>query len=335
MRLTVLGSFPKIPAGSGPSVRTALNRFERREIGPRALEETFRAVTRQTLSLFSRAGLDSVTDGQIRWGDLTDPLCRDVDNLVAGGLQRYFDNNFYYRHPIVVGRLQWQGGALAEWTRQAAAIADRPLKVAIPGPLTVWALSEDQSYADRETLLADLVEVLSLEAESVVASGAAEVQWDEPALAAGLVPEVDLARSVLTDLLTHDLGAPQSVALSFGPASPWLDLLAALPAARVYLDLASDPKALRRLETERLPWEVGLGLLDARDVRLEPLAETVAQVEAVAAHQGSDRVWLHPNAGLEFLPPDRASAKVLHLAAVRRACEGSAVQPTEGGSIHA
>ncbi|MCL8209042.1 MAG: synthase [Actinomycetia bacterium] len=326
MKATVLGSFPKIPAGPGPSVRAALNRFERREIGPRDLEETYRAVTRRALETFGAAGLTTVTDGQIRWNDLTDPVVRDVDNLVSGGLERFFDNNFYYRRPTVVGRLQWQGGVLAEWTRLARADTDRPLKVALPGPVTVLALADDRSYGDPGTLLADLVEVLALEAASVARAGAVEIQWDEPAAVTDSpVPPADVV-AAWRALVAANPDVPQSLAFYFGAQTPWLDRLPEVGVGRVYFDVVTDPALLGPLAAERWPFEVGLGLLDARDVRLEPPETVLRHVAAVAAVQGAARVWLHPNTGLEFLPPDRAADKVRHLGVVARQADAHLAQ---------
>lgn len=325
MKITVLGSYPRIPAGAGPSVRTALNRFDAGQITPWELETTVRAVTRSVLELAAEMGLDTTTDGQIRWHDLLDPIVRDVDNLRPGGLQRYFNNNFYYRRPEIVGRLAWAGGALAEWTRIARALyPDVALKVALPGPFTVAQLADDLSYRDRARLLADLVDVLRLEAESVARVGVAEIQWDEPALVAGNPPPTGEVEAVLRDLAVGPWACPVSLAFYFGSLTPYLDVLARLPYARVYGDVVADPTLATFWSTETVPYEVGLGLLDAREVRLEAVDAVAETVAAVVARQGRDRVWLHPNAGLEWLPPDWARRKVERLAAVRKAVEEAA-----------
>ena len=321
MKTTVLGSYPKIPVRSGPSVRQAVQRFERRAIGPRELEQVMRAVTRRTISVFEEAGLTRVTDGQIRWNDLADPVVCDTDNVVHGGLERFFDNNFYYRVPTVVGRLQYQGGVLAEWTRQAHQAATRPLKVALIGPVTLTAMADDRSYRNRDLLLQDVVEILALEAASVAEAGAAEVQWDEPAAVAG--PPVDRAQALAawTALIASNPAVEQSLAFYFGPAGGWLDRLMDTGVRRVYLDLVTEPGLADRLSREALPFEVGLGLLDARNVRLEDRDAVLSVASRVAARQGAERVWLHPNAGLEFLPPDRAEAKVAWLGRLGREIE--------------
>lgn len=322
MKTCVIGSFPKIPAGAGASVRTALQKFERGSIGPRELNATYRAVVERVVTLAQEAQLDLTTDGQIRWYDLFDPLGRDIDNLKPAGLLRLFDNNFYYRHPVITGRLQFQGGTLSAWTREAVALSSVPIKIALPGPFTIVALSEDQSYHDRSRLLADVVEVLQLEAQSLADTGAVEVQWDEPALAAD--PDAwtaDDVHSVYGDL-TQGASLAQAVAFYWGTSASWLRALEGLAVNRVYVDLVSDPQALKALSEQEWPFETGAGLLDARTVRAEDPEEVVRQLEPVIRRQGSDRVWLHPSSGLELLPPDRATAKVKALSTIKNLING-------------
>ena len=325
MKTCTIGSYPKVPSGTGPSIRTAIQRFERGTMKPSELYSTYEAVTRQTLVLSQEARLDAATDGQIRWGDLFDPLCRDVDNLEAGGLLRWFDNNFYYRHPVVTGRLQYQGGALAAWAREAVAFP-LPIIVALPGPFTFAALAEDQSYHNSGALLADVVEILALAARSLSSTGIFEVQWDEPGLAAlESVETQPNVRSVYGDLINANPELRQSIALYWGSSRPWLDILAHTPAARISIDACADPDALEILQQETFPFEVGLGLLDARDVRLEVPDRVASRLAPVLRRYGEGRVWLHPNSGLEFLPPDCAAQKLNLLRATKAALYGEEV----------
>ena len=331
MKLTVLGSYPRVPESSGPSVRTALNGFDRGQVTPRELEDTFQAVTRRVLALAAQYGLTTTTDGQVRWYDATDPVVRDTENLVAGGLTRYFNNNFYYRQPVVRGRLSWNGGTLLAWTRVALGLGSAvPLKAVIPGPLTLAALSEDASYHHRGRLLKDLVEVLRLEADSLRDTGIVEIQWDEPALAVQAAQDPDEAAAVLGDLFQGAGTCPESLALYFGGTTRWLPLLRKIGVSRVYADLVADPGLATLWAEEREPFEVGLGLLNAREVRLESVEDVASPLEPVLRCQGEDRVWLHPSAGLEWLPPDWAKKKLQRLQAVRSHIRGTGHIDGEG-----
>lgn len=330
MKIAVQGSYPKIPAGTGASVRSQIQRFDRGQATPRDLDRTYRQVTERVLDLAHDVGLDMTTDGQIRWNDCFDPIVRDVDNVYSEGLLRLFDNNFYYRHPVLRGRLAFQGGTLRYWTSQAVEHSKVPIKVALPGPFTFLALSEDHSYHDDDRLLSDLVAVLKLERESLAALGVVEVQWDEPALARDKAIDASRVTGVLAELL-KDSSLPQSVALFWGrESSRWLEPFADLDLSTVYVDTVSDASAPQILASTTVSYAVGVGALDARNVRLEDPEAIARQLEPILRKQGADRVILHPSSGLELLPPDRAEAKVRRLAEVRETVLGRKSQQSEG-----
>ncbi len=323
MKIALQGSYPKIPAGPGPSVRTQIQRFDRGLSGPRDLERTYREVTARVLNLAAEVGVDLTTDGQIRWNDAFDPIVRDVDNLYAEGLLRLYDNNFYFRHPVIRGRLAFQGGSLRYWTTLAAEVSRVPLKVALPGPFTFLALAEDQSYHHPERLLRDLIEVLQMERDSLTEAGVVEIQWDEPQLAQRREVDAQSVIDVYRSLLS-EASLPQSLALYWGPrVHSWLEPLASLPWSAVYLDAVADPEVYAVLAAVSMPWTVGVGAIDARNVRLEDPEGLARQLEPVLHRQSAERVVVHPTSGLELLPPDRAEAKVRQLAAVRAAVDGT------------
>ncbi|PSR34595.1 MAG: synthase [Sulfobacillus benefaciens] len=328
MRITTLGSYPKIPADHGPSVRTAIQRFERGSIGPTQLEQTIRDRTRHVIQVAKAHRLDLTSDGMIRWNDMFDGVVRDIDNVQSAGLLRFLDNNFYYRHPLVRGRLSFQGGVVRWWMTQAVGVSTIPVKAVLPGPFTFLQLSQDDSYHNRQALLDDVVEVLRLEANSLLDTGIQEIQWDEPALA--YYPGWDIGEvSETLAHLTKDLSVDQSLALYWGPGvHRWIEPLAIAGFSRLYLDAVSDPEVVPRLSSEQLPVEVGVGLIDARQVKKESVPELVKKLEPILRVQGESRVWLHPNGGLELLPPDHAEGKVHVLSQVRDAV---AIAPRNGG----
>ncbi len=311
MKTTVMGSYPKILAGSGPSVRSAIQRFEKGLITPTQLFETYSEVTRRVLDQAFSANLDRTTDGQIRWYDLFDPVVRDLDNVHSAGLIRLFDNNFYVRHPLITGRLQYQGGTLAAWSREAASYSRVPLKVALPGLFTFLDLQEDTSYGNTDNLLADLIDVMRLAVRHLASTGVVEVQWDEPSLAYSSSSwSASRVQEAYKTLMDPEVEIEHSIALYWGKSSLWLDTLSQLPLSRISCDAVSEPRVLDILAVDKLNVAVGLGVIDARNVRMEAPEELIRIVEPVLRQQGDERTWIHPSCGLEFLPPDRAEQKI-------------------------
>lgn len=318
VQITVVGSYPKLPeVTEGPNVRNAISRFEAGRISLRELEAAVRQTVERVIREQEEAGVDLVTDGQIRWDDLVTPFARDLGSVDIGGLVRFFDNNVYYRRPVIKGRVWFRGSSLAYEVRQAKTFARKPLKVALPGPFTFARLSVDEHYHDLARLVMDVAEALNLEARALVEAGADVIQFDEPSLLFDATPEeVRLAREALR-VAREGLGVPVALYTYFRDAEPLFGALLEFDVDIVGFDLASGPGLARRLAETDAGRKVGLGLVDGREWRLEGAEELARTIEAVGRRQGFDRLYVNPSCGLEFLPQGRALAKLRRLAEAR------------------
>jgi len=320
MRTTVVGSYPKVTDDNQENLPGVIDRWQKQQVGDAAFSAALRTVTQRIIQEQERAGLDLITDGQIRWEDLTHPVGARLQNVRLGGLRRFFDNNVYYRRPLVGGTPIWTAPILVDWFTQAMAMTARPLKATLPGPLTFTVLAEDQrdGKADPDTLLRDVAVALRREVEALVAAGATHIQLDEPALE----PSQPLAEAGVRAIneVFHGIQATRWVALYFYDVTPLVPTLATLRADVLSLDLVTGPGLVERVSA--LPQQLALGVLDARNTRLEPLDAVRRVVERVAASVSPDRLWLTPNCGLEFLPHGRALKKLELLAAVARTFAG-------------
>lgn len=324
MQTTIIGALPKLPVRyeDADNIRRALNAFEAGRIGVQALETAQTGTQARALAWQADAGIDLAGDGQTRWQDLLSPLCLDLAGMEAGGLIRFFNNNTYYRHPVIGGRIALEGRTLPGWFAEARALAHGPLKASLPGPFTIARLSEDRHYHDLDGLLADLAEAVGLIASLLVRAGAAVVELEEPALSR----ERDAAarRQGLAAVRAAAAAAhtPVRLSLYFGDPAPWLAELADLALEGVSFDLVEAPSLGEVLAAETFPGRIGLGLVDARDLRLESPQALAARLEPIARRQGDGRLLLHPNTALEYLPSDGAVRKLALLSQTKRALEG-------------
>ena len=108
MQTTAVGSYPKIPNRPRPArLRQAYARLDRGDITPEELAQVEDEVSVEVIQEQVEAGLDLITDGQVRWEDDQTHIMRRLTGVEIGGLQRYLDTNTYYRQPEVVGPLRW------------------------------------------------------------------------------------------------------------------------------------------------------------------------------------------------------------------------------------
>jgi len=323
MKTTVVGSYPKVTTDNQENLPGTIDRWQKQQVGSADLEKALQTTTRRVIQEQERAGVDLITDGQIRWEDLTHPVGAKLQGVRLGGLRRFFDNNVYYRRPLITGTPTWMAPILVDWFRQAQGMATKPLKVALPGPLTFAVLAEDQrnGQVKPETLVRELAVALRKEVETLVAAGVAHIQLDEPALEPGQ-PMVEAGIRAINEVF-QGIKATRWVACYFHDVTPIISKLAALDADVLSLDLVAGPSLADRLGA--LPQAVALGVLDARNTKLESADAVTALVErALRQRLGgrADRTWLTPTCGLEFLPHSQALKKLDLLVSVARRAAG-------------
>lgn len=297
-----------------------LHKHDRAEISDAELVHAYRATITRVVKEQEDAGVDLLTDGQIRWDDLLTPISRQLDGVQVGGLLRYFDNNVYYRHPIVKGPIRWRGPATVDDYRIAAGATTRPVKAVIPGPITFASLAEDRFYRDFEKLALSVTDALHQEAAALDRAGAPWIQIDEPALG-GQGLWMPLARACL-ETITRGLRARTVLATYFRPVDSIWAQLRSVPVDAIQLDVVDRPAQLDLVLQSPPDGEVVLGCIDARNTRLEDRDVLVGLMERAAERLGRDRLWASPNCGLEFLPHATAQKKMVRLVEAVKVANG-------------
>lgn len=289
--------------------------FERGRLDADSLRLEAEEEARRLVALQEEWGLDYVTDGQLRWQDLLRPLAAGLPGVHAGAVTRWFDNNSFYRRPVIERRLQPTGQAVLPWI-VADALAGRPWKAILPSPWALAALSEDHAYGDVDALLADAAEVLRAEAAALQAAGCRYIQFSDPTLVArGGEGEAGPALAALGRVV-DGLTATTGLYTFFGDAAPLLGALLDAPVDEVGFDLYSTD--LDGLDGRASGKGLVLGVLDGRNSLLEDATEAAATARRVADRLGADRLSVVPSCDLEFLPYDVAVAKGRRLGDVKR-----------------
>lgn len=317
MKTTVIGAYPKISDGN-QELRRALHRHDRGELDASGLAGVLDESTRSAMGELEWAGVDVINDGQIRWDDLLAPFARAWGGCDRGPLERFYDNNTYFRQPVITGPITTDGKTLVRDFEFARGVVRGQLKAAVCGPLTFATLAEDRHYRSLEDRTLAVADAIAAEIRGLGAAGATLVDVEEPALVAR--PEhFALARSAVERLASA--GVPLALQTYFFPADPLLDALAAFPVSQVGIDVRSrETHVLDKLNALRQT--VVLGIVDARNTRIETERELAGFIEAALKRIPADYLWLAPTTGLEYLPHDIAAQKLKALVAAAHATGG-------------
>lgn len=337
MFATLVGAYPRTPIPGQPfPLRAAHRRLERREIDHDGFREVQDTLVREVIGEQIDAGLGMLTDGQIRWEDAQTAVTRGLEGFESTGLLRYFDTNTYYRQPRATSEPRWTRPILVEdWcfadgvAREAAAergLAPLAVKACLVGPYTLARLS-DPGALGRESLTMALAEALGQEVGELVQAGAPLVQVDENALSL-IGPEDGAERKLASEALTRLTSALEGLdgshlclAVTMGSAEHAGPALFFDQPFHSYLfDLIKGPDNWRIIS--HAPGDRGIvcGVADARNTARddEPVMIWAGRYAASLNGRGRDRVGLAPSTGLEYLPRDRANAKIQALGEAAR-----------------
>jgi 5-methyltetrahydropteroyltriglutamate--homocysteine methyltransferase len=268
---------------------------------------------RTLIALQREVGLDYVVDGQLRWQDLLRPLTDGTPGMHAGGIIRWFDNNAFFRHPVITGALHPSGKAVLS-VLNLPALTGTKWKAVLPSPFTLARLAENASKRTADEILSDAAEVVRAEAQSLAAAGCAYIQFSDPVLVTRAKNgDLNKARGALARV-TEGLKVRTALHTFFGDAGPVLGELVKFPVDEIGIDLYSGT-----LDTAKLPKGVAagktvlVGALDGRNSHVEDASTLVDEALRVWHVTGAADVALVPSSALEFLPWDVAIVKTRRL----------------------
>jgi 5-methyltetrahydropteroyltriglutamate--homocysteine methyltransferase len=313
-----LGLIPTAPVGSHalPAISLlALEHIRAGGLGERDVAEVLEDASRLAIGDQERAGLDVVSDGEVRRHDFIMSFYGRLTGLQEAPPARRLGPYLYDSTPVwdVVDAVSAPAGlgTVAEF-EFARTCTDRPVKVACPGPLTLHQpLRLAGGYRNYGDLLWDLAGIVNGELRRLVAAGCRLVQVDESSPAAqGTSPAqfVELFNRTVEGVEAH-----VGLHVCFGnlrgrPHSPrrYGELLPALRQARadvLLLELANREMAeLEDIAAADLPQDVAAGVVDVKSFHRESAEEVADRLRQVAQHVPAERVWAVPDCGLWETP---------------------------------
>ena len=291
-----------------------------RRVSTANLEAIHDVAIKAALKDQERAGIDVVSDGELRRDNDIDYLLARIPGLVIPERTKlhYFD----YLKAEVLGSLpEPESGALglAADYRFTVANTDQPVKFSFTGPFSLSRRITNRGYAAERDLVLDLAGWLNAEARSLVAAGARYLQIDEPFLA-GYTDQVGLAVEAVNRVV-DGVEAHWALHVCYGNryARPLWEghysfLFPAVLDARVdRLTLEFARKGyddLALLAEHSWDRQLGLGVIDVKNHNVETADMVATRIRRALDVIPAERLVVNPDCGLRHLPPDVALAKL-------------------------
>ncbi len=292
-------------------------------VDPEQLSEAQNDATLIAIHEQEMAGLDIITDGEIRRESYSNRFATALTGVDLANPGTAIDRTGKLNPvPRITGRIRRQRPVEVEDVKFLRAHTDRRIKMTVPGPFTMSQQAQNDFYENEWEMALDYAVAVNEEAQDLFNAGADIVQIDEPYMQAR--PEA--ARQYGLEALNRaleDLTGETAVHICFGYAAhqhdrpegySFLRELADCPVHGVSIETAQSGLDCQILAT--LPdKKIILGVLDLSTHEVET-PETVADtIRRALPHCPAERIIVAPDCGLKYLPREVAFGKIKAMAA--------------------
>ncbi len=285
------------------------------KITDKELTTTLYHYTEEVVKHQKEENLTYVIDGMLRWNDLFRPLAENMDGVEVNGLVRWFDNNLFYKKPVVTGVINLRKSIVDEYV-MLSSLTGSKWKFILPEPFTMASMVDNVYYRRFEDLLFAVAEIIGEEAYNAYVSGASQVQLSAPYLVFQKLTEdeLDMAMQAVeevrkrtkADLLLHTY---------YGPVGNVMPRLLDFPVDVVGVDLTQTPD--RQLTEYSLTKNVCLGIIDGRNSMLEDVNITARRIVKILEKIEVRELHIAPSCEFEMLPYEVALRKVTVLSKLK------------------
>ena len=296
-------------------------------VAPEWLEQAQDDATLLAIRDQERAGLDIITDGEMRRESYSNRFATALDGVDIDNPGTALDRSGHPNPvPRVTGPIRRRHPVQVRDVQFLRANTDKPIKITVPGPFTMSQQAQDDYYKDEVALGLDYAAAVNEEIKDLFAAGADIVQVDEPYMQARADKAKKHGVRVLDRALAGVTGTT-AVHICFGYAAvihnrpPAYSFLPEFEASKVQqISIETAQAKLDCAVLEKLPSKtILLGVLDLGDMTVETPQVVADRIRRGLAHVPAERIVVAPDCGLKYLPREVAFGKM------RAMVEGAAI----------
>lgn len=306
-RVKLAGRFP-------PRVRAK----ELWRVAPDWLEQAWDDATLLAIRDQERAGLDIITDGEMRRESYSNRFATALDGVDLDNPGMALDRSGEPNPvPRVTGPIRRRHAVEVRDVEFLRANTDRLIKITVPGPFTMAQQAQNDFYDDEAEMALDYAAAVNAEIKDLFSAGADIVQIDEPYMQA----RPDKARQYGVAALERALAGVYgrtALHICFGYAAliherpegyNFLPELAHTHIGEISIETAQS--SLDCSVLEKLPGKtIILGVLDLSTYEIETPELVAERIRRALPHVPAERLVIAPDCGLKYLPRAVAYGKM-------------------------
>jgi len=282
------------------------------------LEEAQNDATLLAIRAQENAGLDIITDGEIRRESYSNRFATALEGIDLDNPGVALDRSGHPNPvPRIVGPIRRKHAVEVEDLRFLKRHTTRRVKMTVPGPFTMAQQAQNDYYPTERAAALDYAKAVNEEIKDLLAAGADVVQIDEPYLQARPQKAREYGLEVVNRALEGVEGTT-ALHICFGYAAiiherpsgySFLPELAACHCQQISIETAQsnlDCAVLSELSGKKIM----VGCLDLSDSEVETPEQVVQRIERALEYVAPENVILAPDCGMKYLPRDIAFGKM-------------------------
>ena len=339
MITTVIGAYPKpdylkitdwfnAEGGTDTANPTKYYTQEINQMGDNA-EQRFSQATKQVIEDQINCGIDIISDGEVRRENYIHYHCRHIDGVDFQTLTEKAARTGNYKCwlPTIVSKVKAQESFLVHDWETSQKISSKPVKITLPGPMTISDTIANSYYTSQDKMGFDLAEVINVEIKRLQKAGCKYIQVDEPLFARKPQQAIDYGINNLAkcfegldnenvEKITHICcGYPDKLDAIDYPKAPInsyheiANLLNQSIIDTVSLEDAHRYNDLSLLE-KFSNTKIIFGLIKIASSKEETISEIQSRVNNATNHIKKEQLIAAPDCGLGHLPKNLAKRKL-------------------------
>jgi 5-methyltetrahydropteroyltriglutamate--homocysteine methyltransferase len=291
-------------------------------VDPQWLQEAQDDATRLAILDQERAGLDIITDGEIRRESYSNRFATELDGVDLDNPGTALDRSGHPNPvPRVVGKIRRRNPVEVRDLQFLKANTKKPVKMTVPGPYTMSQQAQNDFYKSEEEMALDYAAAVNEEIKDLFAAGADVVQIDEPYMQARPEKARQYGAKALERALEGVKGTT-AVHICFGYAAiiherpngySFLPEFANTSVKQISIETAQSKLDISILKS--LPGKtIILGVLDLSTHDIETPQMVAERIERALPYIDAKNLVVAPDCGLKYLPREVAFGKMKAMA---------------------
>ncbi len=273
----------------------------------KTLRKQFNKEKTRLLKIQSKNRFNYITDPLIDWDDNIRPFTDNLKGIEKGPLTRYYENNTFYRQPIITNKITTSGKILKNNICFNLFSDKSKPKVDILDPFTFYDLSANEFYKSEEEAINAFADIIKKELNSIK-KDIELIQFNAPSLARVKEKEqLDIIRKAMVKIV-KGLDVTTCLNLWGSDVSDTLESFQDFPVDIIGIDFTTSK--IDKFDQIDINKGLACGLIDAKNTKMEKTSEIIRELKNIKELFKPTSLAVIPSWDFEFIPETFACKKL-------------------------